>query len=178
MRDSAPEWASGYVAVHLPEFGGWQGFHVMPEMRERGEALLVEARRSASVPLDGQAMPGIAGPDQAAVGALSATLAKLFTLAIADPPPAADRADAIRVATGAIAYALHAAAGAHWLLVTAWRDGADPRGFQTRVDVMDAGTLDEARENIVAEIERTRATWDPVKGFTELVGGQTKPRRG
>lgn len=101
MRADVPPGAMGYVAVHLPELSSWQGFYVVPTLRDRGEAVLAEARRMGGGQATDDGLPGLSTGDQAAVGARSATLAKLYSLATADPPPPAGRLDAIRWAIGA-----------------------------------------------------------------------------
>lgn len=107
MRADVPPDALGYVAVHLPELGSWQGFFVLPALRRQGEALLAEARRAGGGQPNGDGLPGLPNKDQAAVGALSATLAKLCSHAVADPRLPADRMATIRSAIRAAVFALH-----------------------------------------------------------------------
>jgi len=177
MPDAMPPDAIGYVALHLPELGSWQGFFVLASARERGELLLAEARRAGGGQIIDQGLQGVAPDDQPSIGALSGMLAKLYSLAIATPRPPAARAAAIQSAIGAAGYALYIAAAARWLLVTGSRDEHDPRGMKTTVDPIEAATLDEARPIIQAEIERLQTVWGVVDGFTELVGGRIRPRR-
>ncbi|HYF18722.1 MAG TPA: hypothetical protein VEA40_12715 [Ramlibacter sp.] len=176
MRETAPPNVKGYVAVSPPERRSWQAFYVVAAAKVRGEALLAEARRTGSGEPEGEGLPGVAPQDQAALGALSATLVQLYALATGDPPPAADRAKAIIGAIAGATYALTAITHHPWLLVTGFQHTSAPSGLQTRVDRIEAATLDEARAAMLAEIQRTHLNWGAVEGFTDLVGGKVRPR--
>ncbi|WP_376100669.1 hypothetical protein ACE7GA_27025 (plasmid) [Roseomonas sp. CCTCC AB2023176] len=152
-----PSDAVGYVAVHIPSRGLWQGFFAREAYRARGEELL---RKAGGVVRDprgevgvADAMPGVAPADQAAVGALSALLARMLVLS-GEAGPSRQDPSVLESAIGAASSALAAAAGHPWLLVTATPDRTGS-AFHTEVRRLAAGSLDEAREAVAAEIQRT-----------------------
>ena len=162
MKDTTPEGALGYVVVSLPERGEWQGFFVMPSYASQGKAMLraVEeanayaAAEGGSTEVD-RALPGLSDTDQAAVGALSAVLAELFTRGLGEPQPEPEQAQAIMAGIGAAAWALQQASGERWLLVSG-RQVPGRSGLATTVRKFQVETLDEAREAMVAELGQAK----------------------
>lgn len=164
MKDTTPEGALGYVVVSLPERGEWQGFFVMPSYASQGEAMLRAVKEAnAHAAADGGstevnlALPGLSDSDQAAVGALFAVLAELFTRGLGDPQPDPGQARAIMAGIGAAAWALGQASGERWLLVSG-RQVPGRSGLATTVRKFQAENLDEAREAMVSEFGRAKGT--------------------
>ena len=103
------------------------------------------------------ALPGLTDADQVAVGSLSAVLAELPAMGLRQPPPAPAQAEAIMAGVGAATWALWKSSGQRWLLVTGARVPGRG-GHATKVRRIEAGTMDEAREIMAAEVGRAKQT--------------------
>ena len=173
MKDTAPADAKGYVAVSIGGGEHWQGFHVTDDHKAAGEHMLAtvrEANASAGpqpATEVNRGLPAVPDADQPTVGALAAVLAHLMRIGTAVPQPAGAQAGAILTQVGAAAWALREVTGERWLHVAATRDQRG--GWSTRVRRYDAADLDEAREAIVADIQRARFGAQVSDGFMDAV---------
>ena len=176
MRDSAPADVMGYAVVHLPAQGAWQGWFVRSSFREKGEALLAQARSvSASGP--GQVgvacgAPDTAAADQTAIGSISALMARLLMIRISEPSRLPT--EVLEDAMGGAVHALHLATGWPWLLVTGTPSSVGS-AMLTDVQRIDASSLDHARELLLAqlshdgEMQRLGETFK--RGLDDIDGG-------
>lgn len=174
MRDNTPPDTIGYVVVSLPDRGVWQGFFVTRAFEKTGRALLENARREVAEA--GSRGPALERPgnvdldllDQPMVGLLSAALAQLLDRATADGSPQGAMAASMMDVVGAAAWGLVEVTGRPWLLVHGRRDPIRP-GFSTRVEVVEADGVDEAREKIVGLVSRDRQNRELAKSFEDMV---------
>ena len=143
--------------------------------RQRGENMLATVRKAvASAGSDGPRESGSGGlldvdaADQPAVAALSAVLARLVDQGSADGQPQGARAAAMLDIVGSAAWGLVALTGKPWILMEGTRDPIT-RGHHTKLRSFEAADLHEAREVIVAELQKRRVTREIGQSFERLI---------